>query len=103
MATPRPRAAVLVMAALAGACAGAPSPCAADDAAAADAGAPSPAWVGKVSLNGFLASSYGYNFNHPASGTNQYRVFDVADNTFQLDVFELVAQKPATRPRDSGF
>src|SRR5262245_62016170 len=54
-------------------------------------------------LNGFLATSYGYNFNRPASGTNQYRVFDVDENTFALDEFELDAQKPVARPRDTGF
>ena len=44
-----------------------------------------------------------YNSNRPASGTNQFRVFDVDDNTFKVDVFELVAQKPVARPRDAGF
>jgi len=100
MAPRRIRAAVFSIVVLAGACAGAPLPCWAAD---ADAAAPLPAWVREVSLNGFVASSYGYNFNHPPSGTNQFRVFDVADNTFQLDVLELVAQKSASRPRDSGF
>jgi hypothetical protein len=90
MARRNARAEVLIAAVLAGACASAPAPCAA---ANADSGASPPAWISQVSLNGFLASSYGYNFNRPASGTNQFRVFDVADNTFQLDVFELVAQK----------
>ena len=77
---------------------GAPLPC-----SAADANAAGPSHAGEVLLNGFVASSYGYNFNRPPSGTNQFRVFDVADNTFQLDVVELVAQKPATTPRDAGF
>jgi len=103
MAPRRTRAAVFVVAVLAGACVGAPRPCAADDTTAADAGARPPAWVDEFALNGFLSSSYGYNFNHPPSGTNQFRVFDVTDNTFQLDVFELVAQKPVTRPGDAGF
>jgi hypothetical protein len=69
----------------------------------AAAGGAAPVWLGQVSLNGFLSSSYSYNFNHPSSGTNQFRVFDVQDNTFQLDVFELVAQKAVAKPRDSGF
>jgi hypothetical protein len=100
MARRNARAEVLIAAVLAGACASAPAPCAA---ANADSGASPPAWISQVSLNGFLASSYGYNFNRPASGTNQFRVFDVADNTFQLDVFELVAQKLVAKPRDAGF
>src|SRR5690349_6727132 len=98
MAPRRMRAAVLAVAVLAGARVGAPLSC-----SAADANAASPSHAGEVLLNGFVASSYGYNFNRPPSGTNQFRVFDVADNTFQLDVVELVAQKPATTPRDAGF
>src|SRR5580765_1536756 len=104
---PRTRAVVLVVAVLAGACAGTPRPSAASDPAVAGDSAAAlvgaPAWLGEMSLNGFLSSSYGYNFNRPPSGTNQFRVFDVADNTFQLDVFELVAQKAVAKPRDSGF
>jgi len=91
-----------------------PGPWAAD-AAAADAGSAAssdsagssaaavPAWLGEVSLNGFLAASYSYNSNRPASGKNQYRVFDFDDNTFKVDVFELVAQRPVANPRDAGF
>src|SRR5439155_11826008 len=56
-----------------------------------------------VTLDGFLSTSYSYNFNRPASGTNQFRVFDFDDNTFKLDEFELVAQKPAAKARDAGF
>ena len=62
-----------------------------------------PTWLDEVTLNGLLEGSYGYNFNRPDSGTNGYRVFDFDDNTFKLDVFELVAQKPALHPRESGF
>src|SRR5262245_52698337 len=96
----------LVWAVLAVACASAVGPCtarAAEDggAAPADSAGPAaslPAWLGEVTLNGFLAASFSYNFNHPTSGTNQLRVFDFDDNTFKLDVFELVAQKPAVHP-----
>jgi len=99
---------------LAGACASLPRHCIADDAvAAADSPSPSaadsagspaaPAWLGEVSINGFLSASYSYNSNRPASRTNQLRVFDFDDNTFKLDVFELVVQKPVAKPRDSGF
>jgi len=68
----------------------------------ADSAAPPP-WIQEVTFNGLLSTSYSYNFNRPASGTNQFRVFDVNDNTFALDEFELVAQKAVTRPRDVGF
>src|SRR5262245_38037422 len=62
-----------------------------------------PAWIQEVTLNGFLSTSYSYNFNRPASGTNQFRVFDVNENTFALDEFELVVQKAVAKPRDTGF
>ena len=75
-----------------------PRPCAAD--AAADG---MPAWLHEMTLNGFFAASYSYNFNRPASMTNQLRVFDFDDNTFKLDEFELVAQHAVAKPRDSGF
>src|SRR5499425_1815459 len=61
------------------------------------------AWIHEVTLNGFLSTSYSYNFNRPASRTNQYRVFDVNENTFALDEFELVAQKAVAKRRDTGF
>src|SRR5947208_11005801 len=96
------RLALLLVMMLVGGGVRAPRPCAA--AATADStGGSLPAWIREVSLNGFLSSSYGYNFNRPASRTNQYRVFDFDDNTFKLDVFELVAQKPVARSRDAGF
>jgi hypothetical protein len=114
------RASIWAAVALAGACMSGPRPGAADDfMAPADAGvaeaadsagtsalppaAPLPAWLGEVSLNGFVSASYSYNFNRPASGTNQFRVFDFDDNSFKLDVFELVAQQPVVKPRDAGF
>ena len=86
----------LLIGLLAGACLGTPRPCAA---------APSshPAWIDEVTLDGFLSTSYSYNINRPASGTNQFRVFDFDDNTFKLDEIELVAQKPAAKARDAGF
>jgi len=114
----RKRAAFLAAVALAGVCASAPRPSAAEDnASAAERTAPAdsagtsrsplaiglPAWLGEVSFDGFLSTSFSYNFNRPVSGTNQFRVFDFDDNTFKLDVFELVARKPAVKPRDSGF
>ncbi len=69
----------------------------------AAAAGPAPTWPSEVTLNGFLSTSYSYNFNRPASATNQFRVFDFDDNTFKIDVLELVVQKPVSRPRESGF
>jgi len=62
-----------------------------------------PAWMSELTLDGFLSSTYSYNFNRPDSRTNQLRVFDFDDNTFKVDVFELVAQKPVVKARDAGF
>ena len=72
-------------------------------AAEEEPGAKLPAWLEEVGLDGFLATSYGYNRNRPDSGTNQFRVFDFDDNTFKLDLFELVAQRAVSHPRDAGF
>ena len=60
-------------------------------------------WFEEVTINGFVSSSYSYNFNRPATGLNAYRVFDFDDNTFKVDAFELVAQHAAVKPRESGF
>ncbi len=89
---------MLTCVALAGAWLFAPRPCAADAAAP-----PPPACLDEVALDAFVCTSYGYNWNRPASGANQVRVFDFADDTFQLDVFELVAQKPPATARTSGW
>ena len=74
-----------------------PRPCAAGD--AADPAADDPH---ELTFNGFLATSYSHGGNHPASGTNQFRVFDVDDATFKLDVVELVVQTPAVKAGESG-
>jgi len=97
------RATILPGLALAAACACAPRPCLADPAGADSTRAGAPAWPGDVSVNGFLSAGYSYNFNTPPSGTNQFRVFDFDDRTFKLDVFEMVVQKKASKPREAGF
>jgi hypothetical protein len=90
--------ALLVLGLLAGAWNLTPRPC-----AAAAPAEKLPAWLHEMTLDGFLAASYSYNFNQPASATNQLRVFDFDDNSFKLDEFELVAQHAVAKPRDSGF
>ena len=87
------RAAILLSAVLAGVCASMPRRCAGD---------PVTTTAPTISFDGFFSASYSYNFNRPASGTNQFRVFDVDDNTYKLDVIELVMQKPVARPREAG-
>jgi hypothetical protein len=54
-------------------------------------------------VNGFLSTSYSHNFNEPPSGTNQFRVFDFDDNSFKVDVAEIVIQKAVSGPGEGGF
>lgn len=65
--------------------------------------APEPSAPAGVTFNGFVSTSYHHNFNAPASGLNTLRVFDVHEDTFSVDVFELVAQRVASAPGDIGF
>jgi hypothetical protein len=84
----------------------APPPTPAPAAAAAPAApTPPPAkpWYEEISVNAFVSASYSYNFNRPATGTNQFRVFDFDDNTFKVDVAEIVFQKAVSKPGDAGF
>src|SRR5450759_1635088 len=62
--------------------------------AAPAAPAPPPAkpWYEEIAVNAFASASYSYNLNRPDSGTNQIRVFDFDDNSFKVDVAEVVLQ-----------
>ncbi|MBK9063010.1 MAG: porin [Acidobacteria bacterium] len=83
----------------------APPPTPTPVAAAPAAPAPPPvkAWYEELSVNAFVSASYSYNFNRPATGTNQLRVFDFDDNTFKVDVAEIVLQKAVSKPGEAGF
>src|SRR5215471_478992 len=61
-----------------------------------------PWWRG-ITTDGYLSLSYSYNANHPESRLNQFRVFDFNDNEPQLDVAQLVVQRPVSGPREFGF
>jgi hypothetical protein len=68
--------------------------------------APTPAvtpWYDAIAVNGFVSAGYAYNANRPASGTNQFRVFDFDDNSIKVDVAELVIQKAVSKPGEAGF
>jgi len=80
-----------------------PSPAGAEAVAAVAAPTRVPAWIQDVTLDGFVSGSYSHNFGVPASRTNTLRVFDIDDDSFALDVAELVAQKAASQPRETGF
>lgn len=64
-----------------------------------------------IEIHGFVSSSYSYNLNKPATQTNCgvapltgcARIFDQDDNSFKLDVSELVFQKEANEIGDIGF
>ena len=60
-------------------------------------------WYEVISVNGFVSSSYSYNFNRPLFPVNGYRVFDFDDKSFKVDVAELVLQKPTPKAGDAGF
>lgn len=57
----------------------------------------------RVQLNGFLSTSFSHNFNRPKTRTNQFRVFDQDDESFLLDVCELVVQRNPLEKGEAGF
>ncbi len=70
---------------------------------ATKAAAALPKWFDELAVNAFVSTGYVYNGNRPSNGTNSYRVFDFNDNSFNLDVAELVVQIAASKPNDAGF
>jgi len=72
-------------------------------AGAQDGAAAAKPWYQELAVNGFVTTSYSYNFNRPGTRQNTLRVFDFDDNTFKVDEIELVVQHPAARPREAGF
>lgn len=62
-----------------------------------------PPWYETITVNGFLSSSYSYNFNKPDGMKNQFRVFDQDDNSMRVDVVELSVKKDVTNPGEAGF
>jgi len=77
----------------------------ADSAAAATkaTAAALPKWFDDLAVNAFVSTAYEYNSNRPTTGATSYRVFDFSDNSFNLDVAELVVQIAASKPNDAGF
>jgi len=70
---------------------------------AAPATPPAKPWYEELTVNAFVSASYSYNLNRPDSGTNQLRVFDFDDNSFKVDVAEVVLQKTISKPGEAGF
>lgn len=96
------RGAALLLSLGAAAMAAALSPGALGQEPAAAPAAPQP-WYETISVNAFVTTSWSWNFNRPASGTNQLRVFDFDDNSMKIDGAELVLQKGASAPGEAGF
>src|SRR5689334_7756938 len=74
-----------------------------DSAVAAKAAVALPKWFDEIAVNAFVSTAYEYNQNRPTAGTTSYRVFDFNDNSFNLDVAELVVQIAPVKPNDAGF
>jgi len=70
---------------------------------AASAAAALPKWFDELAVNAFVSTAYQYNSNRPTTGATSYRVFDFSDNSFNLDVAELVVQITASKPNEAGF
>ena len=89
--------------------AGAPAPAAVlavntrSDSAVKEPATPIPTFFTEIQANAFTSFGYTYNMNRPASRTNAYRVFDSDDNTFSVDVAELVLQRAIAKPGETGF
>lgn len=62
-----------------------------------------PSFLSDIQVNAFASFGYSYNTNTPANRLNSYRVFDADDNTFNIDVAELVLQKTLAKAGDAGF
>ena len=62
-----------------------------------------PKWFDELAVNAFVSTGYVYNSNRPVTGTNSYRVFDFNDNSFNLDVAELVVQIGRASCRERVF
>ena len=72
-------------------------------ASTAKAAAALPKWFDDLAVNAFVSTAYEYNSNRPTTGATSYRVFDFSDNSFNLDVAEVVVQIAASKPNDAGF
>jgi hypothetical protein len=75
----------------------------ADSTVSTTAAAALPKWFDELAVNAFVSTGYVYNNNRPGTGANSYRVFDFNDNSYNLDVAELVVQIAASKPNDAGF
>lgn len=77
------------------------------DTTQAPVAAPQSEWsVGPINFSGLIDGYYDVNFNHPASGDNQLRNFDVKANQFSLNMAKITLEHqadPAGFRIDLGF
>lgn len=64
---------------------------------------PTMSWYDALQVNGFASVAYSFNTNRPMDEANGVRVFDTEDGSINIDVVELVVQKPAGAPGQAGF
>ncbi len=76
--------------------------CAPPPAFAQDASQTAP-WYKTITVNYFAEGSYSYNFGYPNSDINAFRVFDYHNQKLELEMAEVVVQRPALNPGDFGF
>src|SRR5918992_2958008 len=74
-----------------------------EEKAEAGSAAELPEWLKSIEIHGFLSTAYTWNFNDPASDTNQLRVFDFRHNSFRVDDFQFSLLRRAKDPGSVGF
>lgn len=74
-----------------------------EEKAEAGSAAELPEWLKSIEIHGFLSTAYTWNFNDPASDTNQLRVFDFRHNSFRIDDFQFSLLRRAKDPGSVGF
>src|SRR5579862_712586 len=56
-----------------------------------------------ITIGGYLDESYEYNFNQPRNYNNNFRVFDVDPNGFNMHLAELTFSSLPKKPGEAGF
>lgn len=56
-----------------------------------------------ISISGSLDVTYLTNFNNPESRVNRLRVFDTEHNNFNVNLLDVIVQKPTAGPGSWGF
>ncbi len=59
--------------------------------------------VKEIEVNGFVSGGYNYNFNEPNSDEINFRPFQANDNSFSLELAQLVFHKDAAEAGSAGF